>query len=137
MGLAEQFDEVKRMYREANLALGDLIKVHLLHLFLALLSLYFQVGKNPANLMSYYDTKTLKCIPVWKVLLDWVARNSGKASKMHLSVRDSLSSLFMKWGGLNFYSHSCAEFSHANLCCFLPHSFYFCHVVSLSLSLSL
>uniref|UniRef100_A0A0M3IH84 Pyruvate carboxylase n=1 Tax=Ascaris lumbricoides TaxID=6252 RepID=A0A0M3IH84_ASCLU len=27
LGLAEQFDEVKRMYREANLALGDLIKV--------------------------------------------------------------------------------------------------------------
>jgi pyruvate carboxylase len=27
LGLGEQFDEVKRMYREANLALGDIIKV--------------------------------------------------------------------------------------------------------------
>lgn len=27
MGLGEKFDEVKRMYVEANLALGDIIKV--------------------------------------------------------------------------------------------------------------
>lgn len=30
LGLGEKFDEVKKMYREANLALGDLIKVILL-----------------------------------------------------------------------------------------------------------
>ena len=33
LGLADQFEEVKKMYREANKILGDLIKVKCIHHF--------------------------------------------------------------------------------------------------------
>lgn len=39
LGLADQFDEVKKMYREANLLLGDLIKVCISKLFLGFCSI--------------------------------------------------------------------------------------------------
>jgi len=34
LGLADQFEEVKKMYREANMLLGDIVKVAMLILLL-------------------------------------------------------------------------------------------------------
>lgn len=34
LGLADQFEEVKKMYREANMLLGDIIKVAAVFIFL-------------------------------------------------------------------------------------------------------
>lgn len=62
LGLGDQFEAIKKAYREANLLLGDLIKVRCVKAFLLLLKLTFIINGHCCYWNSHLDRQHLRCM---------------------------------------------------------------------------